>query len=468
MKQQPRAGRTVVALASVAVLGLAACGGGGNGEGGEGDANEITFWTPQSTPARMAVQEEVAKQFEEETGIKVNVVGMSGGDMNQSAVARAASGDLPDVALIGPDQVASWGAQGLLDPTIAQSTVDALDASTFSERALDLVTIDGELAAVPSDGWGELLYYRTDVFEELGLDAPTSVEDVIAAATAINESDLGITGIVLGTKPADGMAHENVEHFALANGCQLFEGNEVALDSDACVQAFTDFQTLAEQSVPGDQDVESTRAAYLAGDAAMVVWSPHLMDEIAGLEPNFPVSAEGVADDPQFLSKNTGIVGALTGAANDDPTGFGLVLSMAPMQGANAEATQQYIEYVLGEGYMDTLAMTPEGRAPVRTGTPEEPTKFTDEWATLEIGVDDDHKIPFTDAYQQEAIDSVVEAANSFSRWGFGTENWATAGAVVTETTVVNDLNALLGGADPAQYAADVADAVRTVQSENQ
>lgn len=463
----------VAGTAAVAALVLAGCSGGGDdggsGGGGEDGAQQLTVWTPHNTPARMAVQEDVAAAFTEETGIEVNVVGLGAADMNQSIVAGAAAGDMPDVAVVGPDQVASWSAQGLIDTAAAQAAVDSLDQSTFSEQALDLVTIDDELAAVPSDGWGELLYYRTDVFAELGLDAPESVQDVVEAAQAISDSDVGMAGIVLGTQPANAMAHENLEHFSLANGCQMFdESGEVALESDACVQTLTDFQDMVEASVPGDQDVESTRAAYLAGDAAMVMWSPHLLDEIAGLEPNFPVSADGVADDPQFLSKNTGIVGGLTGVANDDPTGFGLTMNLAVLQGADADAAQQYIEYVLSEGYIETLAMTPEGRAPVRTGTPENPTEYVDAWSELEIGVDEDNKLPFAEAYSAEAVEAVVAAANTFTRWGFGTENWATAGAAVTQTTLVNEFNQLTGGGDPAEYAAHIAEAVRTLQQENQ
>src|SRR5699024_1592158 len=136
------------------------------------------------------------------------------------------------------------------------------------------------------------LYYRTDVFEEFGLQPPETVADVGDAAQAIDDSDAGMSGIVLGTKPADRMAHENLEHFGLANGCQMFDDSGIAIDSEQCVETLSEYQDMIQASVSGDQDVESTRSAYLAGDAPMVVWSPHLLDEIANLEPNFPVSAE--------------------------------------------------------------------------------------------------------------------------------------------------------------------------------
>lgn len=464
MKGMRAALRPAAVLSAAALTaGLAAC----SDEDADG-AQDLTFWTPHTTPERVAVQERIAADFEEETGVSVNIVGMEAGDMNQAVVAGAASGELPDIALIGPDQVASWSSQGLLDPEPAQTVLETLDPSTVSERALDLVTVDGAAEAVPSDAWGELVYYRTDVFDELGLDAPESVQDVVEAASTIDDSDVGMAGIVLGTQPADPMARENLEHFGLANGCQMFEGDEVALESDACVQTLEDMQTMAEASVSGDQDVESTRAAYLAGGAAMVVWSPHMLNSIAGLDANFPVSAEGVEDNPLFLAENTGVVGGLTGAANDEPTGYGLTMNYGVLQGADTEAARQYIEYVMTDGYIDTLASAPDGRAPVRSGTAENPQEYADAWAELEIGPDGGDRLPFTEAYSDDELEEIIAAANDFSLWGFGTDNWATAGAAMTQNTLVTDYNALLNDGDPQGYAEDIADSVRTLQLENE
>jgi len=466
-----RAG-AVMLVGVLTAAGLTSCSGdsaepgaGATASGGVAEGTEITFWTPHSTPQRIAIQEQVAAKFEAKTGIVVKVVGLAVADMNQSIVAGAAAGDVPDVALLGPDQVASWSSQGLTDSKAAESIIAKLDEATFSKQALKLVTLDGERAAVPSDGWGELLFYRTDVFDELGLDAPTSLEDVVIAAEATKAA--GKPGIVLGTQPADGMARETMEHIGLANNCQMFDGADVALDSKECVNALSIYQKLAEASVPGDQNVESTRAAYLAGDAAMVIWSPHLLDEIANLDANFPVSAKENAENPDFLAQNTGIVGPMTGPDNDKATGSGLTMNYSIQTGAQTEAAQMYVEFVLSEGYIDTLAMTPEGRTPVRTGTTDEPQKFTDEWRALPMGADPANRRPFNEVYSAEAMDAIVEAANTFTRWGFGTENWATAGAAASEKTLVTDLNLLLGGGDPAEYAAHITQAASDLQQEN-
>ena len=58
---------------------------------------DITFWTTEVQPARMAKQEAMAKDFEAKTGIKVEVIPVEEKDLGTRATAAAAAGDLPDV-----------------------------------------------------------------------------------------------------------------------------------------------------------------------------------------------------------------------------------------------------------------------------------------------------------------------------------------------------------------------------------
>jgi multiple sugar transport system substrate-binding protein len=446
-----RTARTIAGVAAVAALALAACGSDDDGGAAATDGGEIVFWTPHTTPQRLAIQEEVAAAFTAETGIEVDVVGLDAAGANQAIVAGAASGDMPDVVLHRPDQTASWAEQGLLDPDAAQEVFERLGPDTFSEHAVDLVTLDGELQAVPSDGWGQFLYYRTDLFEEAGVEPPSSLEDIADAAAALN--DAGTTGIVLGTAPGEDYTTQTLETLALMNDCQLFTGSDVSLSSGQCVTALAEYQRIQAESVNGDQDVESTRAAYLAGDAAMTLWSSHFLDELAGLDPNFPVSCDECADDPQHLAKNTGVVGLFTGPDNATPTTYGLTMNLGITRGADTEAAQQWVEYALSEGYIELLASATEGRIPVRTGTPEDPDLFVEQWRSQPLGADPSAQMPFDEVYPDDVISAVVDGANGFSRWGLGTEHAAVAGSLAAQNALAEDLQPLFGGADPVSVA---------------
>jgi len=447
-------GKGIVALGALLSLGLAGCASSGDSEGASepSQSAKIVFWTQHATPQRLAIQEKVAADFMAKTGIEVDVVGLDAASENQAIVAAAASGDMPDVVLHMPDQTAAWTEQGFLDADAAQEVVDGLGAETFSPDALGLVTVDGELQAVPSDGWGEMLYYRTDLFKSAGLDEPTSLEDVATAAQALAAT--GTTGIVLGTAPGSVFTTQTLEAIALMNGCQLFTDDEVTLDSEACVGALAEYQKMAAASVAGDQDVDSTRAAYLAGKAGMIFWSTHFLDELAGLDANFPLSCEECAADPQYLAKNTGVAGLLTGPDNDDPTTYGLTMNLGITRGANTEAAKQWVEYLMSDAYVEVLSTATEGRIPVRTGTTEDPQKYINGWMELQLGADPAIQKPFNEVYSAEVIAAVVDGANGFSRWGLGTEYAGVAGTLAAQNALAENLPALFSGADPESVAA--------------
>ena len=48
-------------------------------------------------------------------------------------------------------------------------------------------------------------------------------------------------------------------------------------------------------------------------------------------------------------------------------------------------------------GYLDWLALAPEGKVPVRMGTTDQPNKFADAWVRLETGVE--HTKPLSQLY---------------------------------------------------------------------
>ncbi|MFI2364317.1 ABC transporter substrate-binding protein [Promicromonospora sp. NPDC019610] len=453
----------VVALTATAAL-LAAC-----GARAEEQSGSITFWTPQSTPERVAAQEAVAERFTQETGIEVDVVPLAAADQDQALVTGAASGEVPDVILAGASQVTSWQSQGLLDTDVVQETLDTLDPATFNENALGAVTVqdaatgESTIAAVPSDGWVHLIAYRTDLLQEAGVEVPTTVAELAQAATTVKK-ELDVTGIALGTQSGTASGTEGIESIFQSAGCRLVSDGEVTIDSPECTEAAGLFKELRDSSVAGDHDVESARAAYLAGDAAMLLFSTHILDELANLDEAVPPSCEQCADDPEFLAKNSGFITVLdppagSGAGADAaPAQFGATLAYAVPAHANADAARQYVEYVLGEGYADTLAVATEGRLPLRTGTPENPTAYLDAWGGLGFGPKVESSV--AEVYGDDLVTAMGEGMSAVARWGQGTPDATLAGLVATQGTLAQQLDPLYRGTDPAdvtrQMAADV------------
>ena len=68
-------------------------------------------------------------------------------------------------------------------------------------------------------------------------------------------------------------------------------------------------------ALPGNLFWQQSRELFFAGQAAMIVWSPFIIDELAGLRDSVPVTA---LDDPtgDQLARNTGFVTQLAGPDN--------------------------------------------------------------------------------------------------------------------------------------------------------
>lgn len=378
----------------------------------------ITFWSTEVQPARAEATQEIIARFTEQTGIRVELVLTEEDALPSLLTAGVAAGTLPDVIYHPLDFTLGWHQQGILDSAAATAVINSLGADTFAEGPLNLVAVDGEFAAVPSDGWGQLILYRADWFDEAGLEPPTNYENIMTAAEALSDPGNNMFGMTAATDGGAVFTQQTFEHIALANGCQLVdEQGNITLNSPECVEAVTFFDDLMTNYSPaGVQDVVSTRATYFAGQAAMIVWSPFILDEMAGLRNDAFPSCPECEDNPAYLAENSGIVPAFSGPSGD-PAQYGQISYMGITTNADVEAAQQFLEFWLSDGYLDWLSVSVEGKFPMRRGTTENPTQFLDGWKELETGVD--QRATLGSIYSEEVINTLIEGASSFDRWGF-------------------------------------------------
>ncbi|HYH32382.1 MAG TPA: extracellular solute-binding protein [Pseudonocardia sp.] len=453
--------RVGVAVGLVAVLVLSACGGGGD-DGG--DANSITVWTADTLPDRVAATQAIIDRFTQQTGIQVELVGVEEDQFNQTLTASAAAGDLPDV--IGSIPLASvrtLSTNDLVNTEATGAVIDALGPETWNQTALELTREGEEQLSVPSEAWSQLVYYRRDMFEAAGLPAPTTYEAMLNAARTLDSEQ--VAGFVGATAPGDAFTQQTFEHIALANGCQMVnDAGEITMDSPQCVAAFDFYRRLiTEHSVPGAQDVDTVRAAYFAGQSAMAIWSTFLLDELAGLRNDAMPSCPECVNDPTFLASNTGIVTALQGPDGTEPAQFGEVISWAITVDAAAEPAQQFVQFMLSDGYVDWLAFAPEGKFPARTGSSPGATDFVDTWKTLPVGVDTEG--PLSQFYPQDVLEALSTGPEAFDRWGITQGQGDLIGASLGELPVAKAVAAVTSGGTDAQGAAQqAAEELRAIQ----
>ena len=460
-------------VAVTAKLAVAACGGGGTdsgggtggSSGGGADNGTLTVWTTEDVAERVTAQQKIMDAWSAKSGTKVKLVAVAEDQLTTVLTSAAAANDLPDVigalSLNGMNQLRT---DDLVDPEAAKEIVDGLGADTFYKRTLELTSVDGEQIAVPSDGFSNLLFYRKDLFQAAGLPEPKTYADIENAAKKLHKGKMA--GIVAATAPSDSFTSQTFEWAALANGCQLVDDSaKVTLNSPQCQEAFNFYANLIkETSVKGNQDADTTRATYFAGDAAMVMWSSFLLDELAGLRNDAQPTCPQCKKDPEWLAKNTGILTQMQGPSGANPAAWGEVVSWNVMKDASPKA-KDFVTYMMSEGYLPWLEIAPEGKIPARSGTAGNPKEYSEGWIKLSAGVD--KKEPLTKVYPAEVLNTIVASSGNFERWGLPQNQGALAAAVANQFVVPQALAKMLNsGASAADAANEAQKAAEQVQKD--
>jgi multiple sugar transport system substrate-binding protein len=189
---------------------------------------------------------------------------------------------------------------------------------------------------------------------------------------------------------------------------------------------------------------------YLSGRAAMIIWSPFILDELSGLRRDQPVVPDIAKGEPGFLARNTGFVTIIHG-----PKGaaqYGQTNYFGISRDADAAAAKKWVEFLLTDGYLRWLSMAPEGKLPVRKGTREEPNRFIDGWMGLEFGVTTRAKI--SEFYGMGVVKSIVAGVEGFDRWGFAKGKGALISKMYGTKVIPEILKRFLAGEMSAKQAA--------------
>lgn len=400
---------------------------------GAASAQEIRFWTTETQPERVARQEAMAKDFETESGISVQVIPVEESDLGTRATAAYAAGDLPDVIYHTLQYALPWTEAGILDAEAANEVFEELDPDTFSPGPVAMAQTEDGIASVPVDGWTQMIVYRKDLFDENELEPPNSYANVLAAIEALhNPPDM--YGFVAATKVDEAFMSQVLEHVMLANGATpVGADGYTGFDEQRLTEALEFYKALAEASPPGELYWQQAREVYFAGKAAMIIWSPFILDELAGLRDSDPPT---INDDPtsRELAEKTGIVTVFSGPSNPEGAAWADSRYFGITMDADTDPAMEFVKYAVGEGYMATLGTAPEGKFPTHLGTADNPTEYVDAWSKLEVGVD--RKAPLSELYPQEMIDEIVGGLDLGQRWGVEDGQLALASKIVNSQII--------------------------------
>ena len=378
----------------------------------------VEFWTTDNEEYRVQKYEEVAARFmKDNPEVDVRIVPIDEATVSQRVATARGANRLPAIARVGVERVAPFLADGILDTDIPTKVIKDLGESTFYDSPLNMVkTSDGKAyAAVPFDGWIQAIWYRSDEFKKLGLNAPIKWEDIQKACETLKGKEGNLYGITLGTDPGQNYGHQLFEQFAMSNGAYPFDKNgNVTMNSPAMVESLDFYTSLQKCAAPGPNYWSQARQFYITGQSPMLFYSTYVMDDLAGLQ-------KGVEPTVKGLSTNTGFAPSMIGKSGDKAT-YGTLVVNVVFKGANSEATTKFLKYMLdGQNYIDILFLAPNGKIPVRKTA-------VDAWAKNDI----------FKSYPKDVLDTVANGYNTMQRWAF--TSWTTP----TQRAVIGDMEGRL------------------------
>ncbi|HUS94811.1 MAG TPA: extracellular solute-binding protein [Patescibacteria group bacterium] len=417
-----------------------------NSAGSDFVNGRLTLWVNETSEDHAVALEEMVAQFSAKQHIQVEVLLVSPQLLPQLVQQAVISGTLPDLIIHPVTYSAGWAEKGILDPGLATEALRNIGESTFDQEALNAVHTENDLIfAIPTDGWRQLLIYRSDWFAERNLEPPDNYISLMAAAEALDEPEGSTSGIVVPTDASLVSTQQVFEYLAIANDCRLVEpGGRVTVLHPYCLEALEFYRALINQFSPiGFQTDISSLNAYLAGRTGMIVTSPAALPFIAGLvDQNIPGCPECV--EPGYLAKNSGYITRLYGgAASEKPSGFSELTALGFTPGANRDGAVSFADFWFNEGYSTWLAVNPERKVPLRSGTQDQPRLFVDAWASNQLSPAGP---TLEEVFGADLVHQLIEDIAGSNRWGIAEDEGILTSTLYQDLLISPLLQDMLSG----------------------
>ncbi len=416
----------------------------------------LTVWVNETSAEHEATLDEMMVQFSELNNIDVELKLVSPSLLPELVKTAVLSYTLPDIIIHPLEQSVGWAEEGIFDANVTSQIIDQIGRDSFNPDALALITTENGIAAIPSDGFQQLLIYRADWVDEQGLSAPTNYADMLTFAEASFDLENNqTTGFVIPTESNLVTTHQAFEQLAAANGCELIDANgEVTILDPTCQDALNFYFNIVHQfSPPGVQTDTSVRNAYLAGRTSMIMSSPTILPQLAGLGGNELPSCPNCVNNPAYLAQNSGFTTKVMGnrlignglIENEQiqSANFGNMTLLGITTEAQMETAVLFAQFWFNEGYERWLAVESERKVPMRWGTAVMPNQFIDVWGTKPLSGTD---FSLMDIYGETAVNQLRDGIASSKRWGIQQGQGRLMADIYQELTLSIVLQEMLSG----------------------
>ncbi|MCG7523104.1 extracellular solute-binding protein [Streptomyces sp. OfavH-34-F] len=195
---------TAAAVGMCLALAVAGCAGGDDGSSSSGGKGTVTLWTNAMEGRGAQYWKDAAKAYHDlhpDTTIKIQSV--QNEDLDGKLQNALNSNSAPDIFLQrGGGKMRAMAEAGQIRPLELTDT----DRANVGEAALEGVSIDGKVYAMPLDTQPEGIYYSKDLFAQAGISTPPATMDELKEAVTKLKA-IGVAPIAVGAKDAWPAAH---------------------------------------------------------------------------------------------------------------------------------------------------------------------------------------------------------------------------------------------------------------------
>ena len=217
-------------------------------------------------------------EFEESTGIKVNFeIEEASAIHTKKEVELSARSDAYDVMHIDISNVTRYVTAGWVEnlATFINASPE-FDFNDILESASDIFKVNNGIYGIPVTTETIVIYYRPDVFKELGLAPPKSPADLITVCEAIKNSGMNINPISLRGRQGQGnnIFIWGIMLYPLGGGYYNNGLTALTLNSPETVESVKLYTRLVQEfAPPGCTDFTYTDAwtAFAQGQVAMYI-----------------------------------------------------------------------------------------------------------------------------------------------------------------------------------------------------
>lgn len=314
------------------------------------DGTELNFLICCATAPQFAALNARGTEFTELTGITVNWADAPFGEFQTKIIAEVTAGS-PAFDLIA--YVDAWGPsiENYLEPLDGYIERDGWDLENYPPSYLGAGQgyLNGVQYGLPLRGHPFMMFYREDIFADLGLDAPTTWAELEAAGDAINAagltnaegSSIQPISIYYGIN-----AGQNLfvwESLLWSNGGDIFDADfNPVFNDELGVEATQRYIDLLNKGYTGAGSVayneQEANAEYNQGRAAMFIGWWWMYSRGANCEAN-----------PAEVCENAGFA-PVPGWAGKGASSYGYIWPVAINKfSRNKDAAWEYMKFFLNE-----------------------------------------------------------------------------------------------------------------------